>query len=72
MAKQKWEHKRLIYGWDGENFVWSDIHYAANGVEAIENRLQELERDGWELVSVMKISDTPNLKREYYLKRSID
>jgi hypothetical protein len=71
---QEWEHRRLCYGWDDEkhNLVWADIKEGMVNGDTVDNRLNELGWEGWELISVEKINDLSHVVVSFYLKRPIE
>ena len=81
---QKWEYKTLNLGWDDENrfFYWFDQEETLFGkINAgertddigLENRLKELGKEGWELVSVLSLTHLGTLSTiKHYLKRPIE
>ena len=58
---QYWEYQVITYRWDQEsqNLVWSDRRGLAVTEETVSSRLNELGREGWELISIEKISIPP-------------
>ena len=71
---QKWEYRRLCYGWDEErkDLVWADTKERTVDADTVDQRLNELGREGWELISVEKISDISHVAVNFYLKRPIE
>lgn len=71
---QKWEYRRLCYGWDDESqdLVWGDTKERAVDGDTVDERLNELGRKGWELISVEKLSDLSHVVVSFYLKRPLE
>jgi hypothetical protein len=71
---QKWEYRRLCYGWDDgrQDLVWTDTKELAINGDSVDQRLNELGLQGWELISVEKISDLSHVVVSFYLKRPIE
>jgi hypothetical protein len=71
---QKWEYRRLSYGWDDgrQDLVWMDTKELAVDGDSVDQRLNELGLQGWELISVEKISDLSHVVVSFYLKRPIE
>jgi hypothetical protein len=71
---QKWEYRRLSYGWDEnrQDLVWADTKEKAVNGDTVDQRLNELGREGWELITVEKISDVSHVVVSFYLKRLIE
>jgi hypothetical protein len=71
---QKWEYRRLCYGWDDESkdLVWADSKETTVDGDTVDQRLNELGEQGWELISVEKISDLSHVVVTFYLKRPIE
>lgn len=69
-----WQYKILSYTWDEEkhDLVWADTKEMAVSAETVDQRLNELGREGWELVSIEKISDLSHIAVSFYLKRPMD
>jgi hypothetical protein len=70
----QWEYKRLCYGWDEErrDLIWEDTKEGNVNGNTLDQRLNELGADGWELVSVEKISDVSHVVVNFYLKRPLE
>ena len=71
---QQWEYRRLCYGWDDErrDLVWEDTKKGDVDGDTLDKRLNELGREGWELVSVEKISDVSHVVVNFYFKRPME
>jgi len=71
---QKWEYRRLCYGWDDkrQDLVWMDTKERAVDGDTVDERLNELGREGWELISVEKMSDLSHVVVSFYLKRPLE
>lgn len=71
---QQWEYRRLCYGWDEEqrDLIWEDTKEGDVDGDTLDKRLNELGREGWEMVSVEKISDVSHVVVNFYLKRPIE
>lgn len=71
---QKWEYRRLYYGWDDESqdLVWGDTKERAVDGDTVDERLNELGRKGWELIGVEKLSDLSHVVVSFYLKRPLE
>jgi|RhiMetdeSRZDD1v2_1073273.scaffolds.fasta_scaffold01570_7 hypothetical protein len=70
---QQWEYRRLCYGWDDErrDLIWEDTKEGDVDGDTLDKRLNRLGREGWELVSVEKISDVSHVVVNFYFKRPI-
>jgi hypothetical protein len=71
---QKSEYRRFCYGWDDErqDLVWADTKERAVDGDTVDERLNEFGREGWELISVEKISDLWQVVVSFYLKRPLE
>lgn len=71
---QKWEYRRLCYSWDDErqDLIWADTKEIGVDGDTVDERLNELGREGWELISVEKISDLSHVVVSFYLKRPLE
>ncbi|HKY55735.1 MAG TPA: DUF4177 domain-containing protein [Anaerolineales bacterium] len=67
---QKWEYKRVILDYHNlEEWMWSDTGKSIEQ-EPQEERLNELGRYGWELVSMSSfVSDGQTTGYAFYFKR---
>ena len=69
-----WQYRVLTYRWDEErqDLVWTDRNDMVVNEETVDKRLNELGREGWELVSIEKISDLSHIAVAFYLKRPLE
>jgi Domain of unknown function (DUF4177) len=80
---QKWEYKIISLGWEkikgGNEYIWSDTKERAVEPDAIETRLNDLGKEGWELTGIETITSVTEryddgvqvisaANRNYYLK----
>ena len=69
---QKWEYKIISLVWDSTKrvFVWSDTGRRAGAVDTMQNRLNELGEEGWELAGVQNhysvFQGTDHLAKDEY------
>lgn len=71
---QRWQYKTLTYGWDEQikDLVWTDTKDLVVNAEMVDKRLNELGSEGWELISIEKISDISHIAVSFYLKRPME
>ena len=71
---KRWQYKTLTYGWDDgrQDLVWMDLVELAVNTETVDRRLNELGNEGWELISIEKISDISHVAVSFYLKRPLE
>ena len=71
---QCWQYKTLTYAWDDErqDLARADTKELPEDPDTVDKRLNELGREGWELVSIEKISDVSHIAISFYLKRPIE
>jgi hypothetical protein len=71
---QEWEYRRLCYGWDENkrDLVWEDMEEKAVDGNTLDERLNKLGGEGWELIGVEKISDLSHVVVSFYLKRPME
>ena len=70
---QKWEYRVLSRGWSEESkdIIWFDTHQRAVEVAVVSQRLNDLGKEGWELVDLETITSEPAYVTNYYLRRLI-
>ena len=71
---QYWQYKTITYAWDDErqDLTWVDTKEVPVNPEMVDKRLNELGREGWELISIEKLSDVSHIAVSFYLKRPIE
>lgn len=71
---KQWQYKTLTYGWDEGtgDLVWADKKELAVNADMVDRRLNELGSEGWELISIEKISDISHIAVCFYLKRPVE
>ena len=71
---QYWQYKTLTYAWDDgkRDFAWADTTVLPVDAEMVDGSLNELGKEGWELISIKKLSDVSHIAVNFYLKRPIE
>jgi hypothetical protein len=71
---QQWQYRTLRYGWDEakQDLVWADTKELVVDAKMVDRRLNELGGEGWELVSIEKMSDVAHVAICFYLKRPVE
>ena len=67
---QKWEYQTLSLVMDKDHGVyWLESH---DGAQGVEQQLNQMGTDGWELVNVVALTNRGTIKGvTYYLKRPL-
>jgi len=67
----RWQYTTLTYAWDEEkkDLVWGNTKELVVNAETVDKRLNELGKEGWELLCIEKLSDVSHIAVNFYLKR---
>ena len=66
----RWQYTTLTYAWDEEkkDLVWGNTKELVVNAETVDKRLNELGKEGWELLCIEKLSDVSHIAVNFYLK----